>query len=279
MAAHHEPDESSRGRRRITPREAARTGLHAVLDWVRHSPGTHTWLVILAITSGVIATASPSVRNFLLHHNSTNLVQLRDHPIRVLFVSALWIESPSGFAFYFVFYELVHAPAERWLGTWRWLLTVAIAHVGATLVSQQAVRLGIQYERLPRSMAHTVDIGVSYGLAGVIGVLTYLVPRPWRWGYAVLIIGFFGWSVINGRTFTDLGHFTAMLLGLACYALTPTARQRGPRPRHPSRVPPRPTGESDRADGTGRADHAAHGAVYGSAVNGAAKAPPGPAPK
>ncbi len=221
--------ESGKGRR-VTPREAARVGLRAVGQWVGHSPGTHIWLLVLAVTSGVIAVVSPGVRNFLLHHNSTNLVQLRDHPLRVLFVSALWIESPSGFLIYGVFFELIHAPAERWLGTWRWLLTVGIAHVGATLVSQQAVRLGIQYERLPKSMAHTVDIGVSYGLAGVIGILAYLVPRPWRWGYVVLVTGFFGWSVVKGRTFTDLGHFTALLLGFACYVLTPAARARGGRP-------------------------------------------------
>ncbi|MEU1623917.1 rhomboid-like protein [Streptomyces sp. NPDC020096] len=228
-------DHESRKGRRVTPREAARVGVRAVGDWVGHSPGTHIWLLVLAVTSGVIAVVSPGVRNFLLHHNSTNLVQLRDHPIRVLFVSALWIETPSGFLIYGVFFELIHAPAERWLGTWRWLVTVAIAHVGATLVSQQAVRLGIQYERLPKSMAHTVDIGVSYGLAGVIGILAYLVPRPWRWGYLVLVTGFFGWSVVNGRTFTDLGHFTALMLGFACYAMTPTARAR--RPRRPGGPP------------------------------------------
>jgi hypothetical protein len=202
-----------------------RIGLRTSADWVRRSPGTHIWLVILAITSGVIATASPSVRNFLLHHNSTNLVQLRSQPFRVLVASALWTESPAAFAFYFICYELIHAPAERWLGTRRWLLTVAIAHVGATLISQHAVLLGIRHERLPRSMVHTVDIGVSYGLCGVLGVLTYAVPRRWRWGYAVVITGFFGWLVISGRTFTDLGHFIAVLFGLACYVLTPVARQ------------------------------------------------------
>ncbi len=198
-------------------------------DWVARSPGTHIWLLVLAVTSGVIASVSPAIRQFLLHHNSTNLVHLRDHPIRVLFVSALWIETPTGFLLYFLLFQLIHAPAERWLGTLRWLVAVVVAHVGATLVSEQAVMLGIHYERLPRSMAHTVDIGVSYGLAGAVGVLTYLVPMPWRWGYAVGVTGFFGWSVWSSRTFTDLGHFTALLLGFACYALTPPGRGRGRR--------------------------------------------------
>jgi hypothetical protein len=196
-----------------------------VRDWVAHSPGTHIWLLVLAITSLVIATVSPTARQFLLHHNSTNLAHLRTHPIRVLIVSALWIQSPAGFAIYVVLFEVVHATAERWMGSWRWLLTVVIAHVGATLVSQQAVLLGIRYERLPHSMVHTVDIGVSYGIAGVVGVLAYLVPRPWRWGYMLVATGITGWWLAAGRTFTDLGHFTALMLGFACYGLTPTARR------------------------------------------------------
>jgi hypothetical protein len=144
----------------------------------------------------------------------------------VLVASALWIQTPSGFVFYAVLFELVHATAERWLGTWRWLAVVAVAHVGATLVSQKAVRLGIRAQRLPHSLAHTVDIGVSYGLAGVVGVLTYRVPRPWRWGYLAAVLGFLTYQVAHDGTFTDLGHLTALLLGLCCYALTPPRRTR-----------------------------------------------------
>jgi peptidoglycan/LPS O-acetylase OafA/YrhL len=108
-------------------------------------------------------------------------------------------------------------------------VVVAVAHIGATLISQQAVLMGIRDNRLPRSLAHTVDIGVSYGLAGVIGVLTYFLPRrPWplRRLYAAAALGFFGYPLLSGdRTFTDLGHFSAVLIGFACYALTPQARQ------------------------------------------------------
>jgi hypothetical protein len=227
------PPPKSRPGRRLIPREAARAGARALGDWVARSPGTHIWLLVLAVTSGVIAVVSPSVRAFLLHHNSTNLVQLRDHPVRVLIASALWVQSPSDFLIYAVLFELIHAPAERWLGSARWLLTVAVAHVGATLLSQQAVLLGIQHEQLPPAMAHTVDIGVSYSLAGVAGVLAYRVPRPWRWGYAALVTGFFGWSLVTSHTFTDLGHFTALLLGFGCYPLTTAGRRRRVRDGRP----------------------------------------------
>lgn len=189
--------------------------------WVRSTPGTHLWLLILAVTSVIAAALPPHLRSYLLHHVSTNLVELRHHPIRVLIASALWIQGPTGLLLYAVLFEVVHATAERWMGTLRWLTTAAIAHIGATLVSQKAVLFGIRDDRLPHSLAHTVDVGVSYGLAGVAGVLTYRLPRRWRPLYLAALLGYFGYRLVHDDTFTDLGHLTAVLIGLCCYALTP----------------------------------------------------------
>jgi hypothetical protein len=204
-------------RRRPTPGDVGRLAAARV----RSSPGTHIWLLILAVTSVIAEGMSPGLRFGVLHSISTNLVELHRHPIRVLVASAFWTEPPSGFFFYALLFELVHATAERWLGTARWLLVAATAHVGATLVSQKAVFFGIRDDRLPRSLAHTIDIGVSYGLAGVVGVLAYRVPRPWRWGYLAVVLPFFACPVFGGGSFTDLGHLSAVLIGLCCYAVTP----------------------------------------------------------
>lgn len=202
-----------------------------VTRWVASSPGTHIWLAILVVTTCVAAVLSPHLRSYLLHSVSTNLVELHRHPVRVLIASALWIQTPSGFAFYAVLFEVVHATAERWLGTARWLLVVAAAHIGATLLSQRAVFFDIRDARLPHSLAHTIDIGVSYGIAGIIGVLAYRVPWPWRWGYLALVLGFFTYPVVSdGSTFSDLGHLAAVLIGLCCYGLTPQERTAGAGP-------------------------------------------------
>ncbi|WP_335971663.1 rhomboid-like protein [Streptomyces sp. CA2R106] len=205
----------------------------AAVAWVRSTPGTHIWLLIILVTSTVAALLPADVRTHLLHEVSTNLVELRLHPIRVLVASALWIQGPSGLALYVVLFEVVHATAERWLGTARWLATAVFAHVGTTLLSQKAVFLDIRDNRLPHSLAYTVDIGVSYGLAGVAGVLTYRLPRRLRWPYAVVLVGLFGYRLVDNDTFTDLGHFTAVLIGLCCYALTPL-----PPPPTPTPAPP-----------------------------------------
>ncbi len=194
-----------------------------VRAWVRESPGTHVWLAVLAVTSGVVACLSPAARSLLLHRNSTNLVELGRHPVRVMVVSALWIQQPGALLLYVPLFEVVHASAERWLGTRRWLAVAAAAHVGATLVSEQAVALGIRSQRLPVSMAHTVDIGVSYALAGVAGVLAYRMPWRRRRFYLAALFAFFGWPLATRGTFTDLGHFTALLFGLACYGVARTA--------------------------------------------------------
>ncbi|MFB7463792.1 rhomboid-like protein [Streptomyces sp. NPDC056224] len=191
-----------------------------IRSWIRSSPGTHIWLLIIAVTSIVVVIAPDRVEHVLLHRNSSNIHQLVKHPIRALLSSAFWIENPASLALYALLFELFHAPVERWLGTMRWLLIVATAHIVATLVSQKVLLMAIQDHRAPRSMTHVVDIGVSYGLAASIGVLTYRLPRPWKWLYLAGAITFFGLPLVTGGTFTDLGHAIALCVGLLAWPLT-----------------------------------------------------------
>ncbi|MFC9822194.1 rhomboid-like protein [Streptomyces erythrochromogenes] len=189
-------------------------------SWIRSSPGTHIWLLIIAVTSIIVAIAPDQLDRVLLHRNSSNIHQLVQHPVRALISSAFWIANPASLALYAVLFEVFHAPVERWLGTLRWLVIVATAHVVATLISQKVLLTAIQDHRAPRSMTHVVDIGVSYGLAASIGVLTYRFPNPWRWFYLAGVIAFFGIPLATGGTFTDLGHAIALAVGLLSWPLT-----------------------------------------------------------
>ncbi|MER5883820.1 rhomboid-like protein [Streptomyces sp. NPDC001941] len=191
-----------------------------IRSWLRSSPGTHTWLLAIAVTSVVIAVSTPRQERFLLHRNSSNIHELVRHPVEALFTSAFWIENPASFLLYAVLFEVFHAPVERWLGTARWLFTVATAHIAATLISQKYVLMAIQSHEAPRRMAHVVDIGVSYGLAAAVGVLTYRLPMPLRPLYALGAAAFFGIPLLTGGTFTDLGHAIALGIGFACWPLT-----------------------------------------------------------
>ncbi|MFG2876201.1 rhomboid-like protein [Streptomyces sp. NPDC048337] len=189
-------------------------------SWIRSTPGTHIWLLIIAVTSIIVAIAPDQLERVLLHRNSSNIHQLVKYPVRALLSSAFWIENPASLALYAVLFEVFHAPVERWLGTLRWLVIVATAHIVATLVSQKVLLTAIQDHRAPRSMTHVVDIGVSYGLAAAVGVLTYRLPSPWRWLYLAGAVAFFGIPLATGGTFTDLGHAISLAVGLLAWPLT-----------------------------------------------------------
>ncbi|MFE2164149.1 rhomboid-like protein [Streptomyces sp. NPDC059447] len=189
-------------------------------SWIRSSPGTHIWLLIIAVTSIVVAIAPDQIEHVLLHRNSSNIHQLDKYPVRALLSSAFWIEDPASLALYAVLFEVFHAPVERWLGTLRWLVIVATAHVVATLISQKVLLTAIRAHEAPRSMTHVVDIGVSYGLAASVGVLTYRIPNPWRWFYLAGAVAFFGIPLATGGNFTDLGHAISLAVGLLAWPLT-----------------------------------------------------------
>ena len=180
------------------------------------------WLAVLLLTTIVMNQFSPGFRRRFVLHHSTNLHELSHNPVRVLIQSALWLDGGHWWP-YLILYSLFHAPAERWLGTARWLVVVVVSHVGATYISQSIVYYDIRHGTAPASAAFIPDIGVSYALAGVEGVLTYLITPPWRYAYATVLIAYHGYPLLDNsgyRAFTDVGHFTALLLGLACFPLT-----------------------------------------------------------
>ncbi|MGV9265718.1 rhomboid-like protein [Kitasatospora sp. NPDC003701] len=188
----------------------------AVLGWIRSAPGTYLWLLLLAVTSFVVARMDPANLDWFLAARSTNLDNLRSDPVHVLVASALWTEQ-SSFLLYFVLFNLFHANAERWLGTLRWFTVAATAHVLATLVSEGVVARGILSGRLQESLAGTVDVGVSYALAGVVAVLTYRFAGRWRLLYGGGVLVFYLVPLVTSHTFTDLGHFCAVLIGLCFF--------------------------------------------------------------
>lgn len=199
-----------------------RAVLRRIPRYVRSAPGTFSWLGVLLVTTIVIHRFSPEfARRFVLHH-STNLHELSHNPVRVLISSALWIDGGHWWPYLFL-YSLFHAPAERWLGTRRWLVVVVLSHVGATYISEGVVAYDIRHGTAPASAAFIPDIGVSYALAGVQGVLGYRITPPWRFLYASALVAYWGYPMLTDRgyaAFADVGHLTALLLGLACYPLT-----------------------------------------------------------
>lgn len=191
----------------------------AVWRYLRRAPATFAWLAVLTFTAYLISRFNPALRDHFLRRHSTNLHELGRNPIRVLVSSAMWIDG-SGLWVYYLLYNLFHVPVERILGTGRWLVVVVAAHVGATYLSEGVVYWEVSRGYLPFRAIYTLDVGVSYALAGAQAVLAYLIVRPWCYLYAGLLLGFYGYNLVIDDTFTDVGHFTALLIGFACYPLT-----------------------------------------------------------
>jgi hypothetical protein len=193
--------------------------VRAAWDYLSRSPGTFVWLTILLVTTLITRNLSPRAQAHIIEWHSTNLHQLARDPVRVLITSALWIDGGHWWPYVFL-YALFHAPAERWLGTLRWLVVLLIAHIGATYLSEGVVAYRISHGLAPASERFIDDIGVSYALAGIQGVLVYYLTSPWRYLYAAVLLVFYAYSLIDHPSFTAVGHMSALLLGLACYPLT-----------------------------------------------------------
>lgn len=194
-------------------------GLHRVVAYVRGAPGTYVWLGMLFVTTVAVHHMSPAFEQEFLRERSTNISGLSENPLRVLFASAMLIDGGIWLP-YLLLYSLFHAPAERWLGTVRWLVVCLAAHVLATLISEGAVLMAIWEGRAPFSSVDALDIGVSYALAGVMGVLTYRIAMPWRPAYLGVVAAVYTVPLATGGDFTDFGHVIALLIGLACHPLT-----------------------------------------------------------
>lgn len=192
--------------------------------YVRHSPLTFIWLAILLGTTYIQHHVSPAVLDRVLVRRSTNIDQLTSDPLTVIVRSLFWLDGGGTAAYWFPYaiaYLVFHVPAERWLGSLRWLVVGLTGHVLATFVSEGALAVAIRAGIADESMRNTEDIGVSYFLAAVVAVLVYHIARPWRWVYLGGVLISYGVPLILTPDFTALGHFSSVLIGLACY---PVAR-------------------------------------------------------
>jgi len=191
--------------------------------YVRSAPGTYVWLAILFVTTVAMHHMSPEFEQEFLRQRSTNIHELSSDPGRVLVQSAMWIDGGHWVPYAFL-YTVFHAQAERWLGTLRWLMVCVAAHVLATLISEGALLKAVRDGMVPHSAVNSLDIGVSYALAGVVAVLVYRIAAPWRYLYLAVVFVVYGAPLASTPTFTDFGHVLSVLIGLGCY---PLVRGRG----------------------------------------------------
>ena len=181
--------------------------------------------VVVAVA--VVLRVLPGTRTEqLVLDSSTNLDNLRETPLLVLGASAFVISPLTGL-WILVPLVVVFGAAQRWLGRAATVIVAVLGHVGVTLFVAVLLAAGIDDGRLSPTLARTEDVGVSYALATLAGLLVGRVPRrlrPWyAAGLLVLVVG----ALVIGPDFTDVGHLTGVLLGFALAVLATRGAEPG----------------------------------------------------
>ena len=187
---------------------------------VATAPLTFAWLLVLLITTRIQRSAGRGGSRRIQRTHSTNLRRLRTEPSRVLATSLFWLDDRKWWPYVPVFVGVV-APAERRLHWWRWLFVGAAAHVIGTYAGQGYLRLMIRMSRAPWRLVAARDVGVSYFVFGTAGTLFGYVPPPWRSRCQAATVTALVVNIAVRPTFSEVGHLTAFLVGLAAVPLAP----------------------------------------------------------
>jgi len=194
--------------------------LDGLVRAVASAPLTFGWLLVLFVTTRIQRWAGPQRSLRIQKRHSTNLRRLRAQPSRVLVTSLFWLDDRRWWPYVPVFVGVL-APAERRLRWWRWLFVGMSAHVTATFAGQSYLRRSIRKAEAPRRLVNARDVGVSYFVFGVAGALTGYVERPWRSGCQAAALVALAVNAALRPTFTEVGHLTAFVVGLAGAPLAP----------------------------------------------------------
>jgi hypothetical protein len=191
------------------------------------------WLAILFATTRRQRSAGRLGSRRIQREHSTNLRRLRTEPARVLVSSLFWLDDRRWWPYVPVFAAVV-APAERRLGSGRWLVVGSAAHLIGTFVGQGHLRLRIRTGRAPSRLVNARDVGVSYFVLGVAGALSGYVPPAWRARTQFVVAGALAANAVARPTATEVGHLTAFTVGLAANTALP---DRDGRPYPPDEWP------------------------------------------
>jgi len=192
--------------------QAARRTARAAFGIVRGSDLALGYGAVVVLTAVLLALLPDRQAHQAVLDTSTNLANLRSHPVVVLLASAFVVSALPGL-WLVPFLMLAYAAAQRWVGRVPVVVVALIGHVGATLFTAVLLVAGVTHGRLAASVAHQPDVGVSYGLACVAGLLTARVPRRWKLPYAAVLVAFFVVPLLVRPTFTDVGHTVALGTG------------------------------------------------------------------
>lgn len=130
----------------------------------------------------------------------------------MLFLSAFVLSSPWSL-WTMPLIVAVLGSVQGWLGRTATVLVGLVGHVLATVFVAVLLQVGIARHPLDRSLAQEPDVGLSYVLAAVWGLLLFRAAPACRRRTGLLVCGGLTAVVLVSETFTDLGHLVAWLTG------------------------------------------------------------------
>ncbi|WP_227981033.1 rhomboid-like protein [Nocardia spumae] len=190
----------------------------AVHDHLAGAPAACAYAFTLFVTWWTLRGISDFAGHRLILSASTNLHNMRRDPVQVLVASAFWTD--GGFPWSIIIgFLTVGAFAERWLGTLRWIMVFACGHAGASMIVVTGIAYAVHHQLIPLHIAVASDVGSSYGSTAILAVLTYHLRGTPRAVWAAALLAWFCFAAWHGRTFTDYGHLTALLIGFVVGAI------------------------------------------------------------
>ncbi len=174
---------------------------------------TIAYAVALVAVATVLVVEGPRVQDRVVAHASTNLHNLHQGRLGTLIGSA-FVTDAGPIYLWLPGLICILALAELQWRSGRLALTFALGHIGATLIVGVGTALAIWMHWAPVSLARASDVGMSYGTAAVVGALTASIPPRWRASWIAGWISVGAVSIACNQTFTEVGHLTALLLGV-----------------------------------------------------------------
>lgn len=184
---------------------------------VAAAPVTSAYLVALAGITAARSSIGRTAAGRLQADLSTNLHQLGRVPVRVLLGSAFWTSGWGELVLWLVLFAAIAGPVEHRFGWRRLTATFAAGHVGATLTVAAGLWIGLLLGDVDPAVALAPDVGASYGFFAVAGLAAFLLAPRRRALYLSAVGGYLLYAVALHHTFTDFGHLTAAVIGLASY--------------------------------------------------------------
>ncbi len=132
----------------------------------------------------MLALQPAAVARDWIAQSSTNLDNMSRNPVLVLALSA-FVMAPLWLLLLLIPLVIAYGAVQRWLGRLALVVTVVLSHVGASLCVMTAETVALTQRTVSSANTGRHDVGVSYGLAGAIGLLLVRVPPRFRAWYGL----------------------------------------------------------------------------------------------